>query len=111
VIFRQDHNVLSPTNEFCFIKLNFRDFVAVHESLPALNVTCRAAAIPPLLGDKRTLPGHCNSVARDPKRAFAAINCRIAKGSFAFDDEVSTFGDGTPMTEVGLGVRFQVRGC
>jgi hypothetical protein len=43
--------------------------------LLAPNVTCRAAAIPPSLGDKRTLPGHRNSVARDPERPSAARIC------------------------------------
>ncbi len=66
-----------PTNEFCFIKLNFRDLVAVRESLPALNVTCHAAAIPPLLADKRILPGHCNSVARDPFRSWATKSAEM----------------------------------
>jgi hypothetical protein len=31
------------------------------------------------IGDKRTLPGHRKSVARDPDRHFAAVNYRSAK--------------------------------
>jgi hypothetical protein len=34
-------------------------------------------------GSERTLRDHCKSIASDLKRHFAAINCRIAKGSFA----------------------------
>jgi hypothetical protein len=39
-----------------------------------INVTCCAAAIPPLLGGKRTLPGHRNSVARDPTATLPTPN-------------------------------------
>jgi hypothetical protein len=38
-----------------------------------------------LSGVKRTPRDHRKSVAPDPERHFAAINCRIAKGLFDFD--------------------------
>jgi len=49
------------------------------------------AAVWSLSGEKRTLRDHHKSVVPDPKRRFAAINCRIAKGTLALDVETSNF--------------------
>jgi hypothetical protein len=50
--------------------------------LVARHVTCRDAAIWLRLGDKRTLPGHRKSVARDPCATSASISCRGSEAHF-----------------------------
>ena len=45
---------------------------------------CRIKASGSLLGEERTWRRHRKSVVRDPKRHFATVNCRIAKGLFDY---------------------------
>ena len=66
--------------------------------LVGLNVTCRARAIPPLLGDKRTLPGHRNSVARDLLRKCRVHRSSRGNCSFLREGEEEKSNPGLPPT-------------
>ncbi len=69
----------------CTLNTNFEtgpNLLQCMSLLVALFDVCRDAPILPQLEHKRTLRGHHECVAIDPKRRFAAVNFRTAKGSF-----------------------------